>query len=46
MANKCPKTLGNKGLSGISAIDENALQHFCNTQYKKREEEWLQVAFK
>jgi len=23
MANKCPKTLGNKGLSGILCFDEN-----------------------
>ena len=31
MANKCPKTLGNKGLSGIFCFGENAsatlLQH-------------------
>ena len=31
MANKCPKTLGNTGLSGILCFDENAsatlLQH-------------------
>ena len=31
MANKCPKTLGNKGLSGIYAIKKNTsatlLQH-------------------
>ena len=25
MANKCPKTLGNKGLSGISVIQKNAV---------------------
>jgi hypothetical protein len=24
MANKCPKTLGNKGLSGIFCFDETA----------------------
>ena len=39
MANKCPKTLGNKGLSGISAIWGNAsatlLQHIGIKLQKK-----------
>lgn len=57
MANKCPKTLGNKGLSGIYAIWENApatlLQHaMLNSQkgivaggYDVKKGAWENVRF-
>jgi len=39
MANKCPKTLANKGLSGIYAIWENTAATLLQQVKKKRKKE-------
>ena len=46
MANKRPKTLANKGLSGTLCFDKNASATPLQHGMEKREKEWLQVAMK
>ena len=38
------KPLEIKGFRAFLQFRKMPLQHFCNTQYKKRKKEWLQVA--
>ena len=41
MANKCPKTLGNKGLSGILCFSENTFAIHKDKSAKRNSRRWV-----